>query len=570
MNTDTNIRRSASKNDIKILLFFVSGWCIINALQAAFLNMEGDEAYYWQLSQHLDWSYFDHPPMITVLIRLGELLGHGPFFTRLGTVLITTCSLVVIYKALPDTLKNIRWFVFICAATLILNVYSFITTPDAPLLFFASLFLLSYKYFLEKNTLAHTMLMALAITGMFYSKYHGLLLVIFVVLSNIRLLLNKYFWLAVVLTTLLFMPHIYWQYIHDWPSLRFHLNERLAKHYRINYTTDYLLGQLLVFGPFISLLFYATCYKIKIRGKLLRAHVFIFSGTLIFFLVSSFKNTVEAHWTLIATPSYITLFLWLIINGTTKYQQLFKKFAIANIALILIARILFFIPNSPFLLIKNYYPFFYGKEWATALYAKAGNTPVLFESSYVLPSLYMYYNKGAEAVGYNTKSYRKTNFNLLDDCLYSGRDLFYFKGGPIEDSSLAYINTKYMPGTLVPLDRYTCVNALKITPSVIPATLKANGSYNLTLTIENKAAHNIILYNELKIDYAFFVAKYDYINSSEDYTIEGTTFNAKDKKILQINLKTPEKPGKYKILFSIKNGMLPGNFASAFYPVTVE
>ena len=566
--TSEHIRQELENKKLYLLML---AWFIINALQAYFLGLEGDEAYYWQLSQQLDWSYFDHPPMVTLLIRMGEALGHGPLFTRLGTIIITTLSVGVIYKLLPRSLQQIKWYILVCASTLLLNVYSFTTTPDAPLLIFAALFLLAYKHFLHKNTLANTLLMALAITGMFYSKYHGLLLIIFVVLSNLRLFLNKHFWLAVLFTVILFLPHIYWQYVHDWPSVRFHLNERLAKHYKLNFTTDYLLGQLLVFGPFISLLFYATCYKLKIKDKLLRAHLFIFFGTLLFFMLSSFKNTVEAHWTLIATPSYISLFMWLIVNGTDKYRKLFQKLAIINITVILIARILFFIPGSPFLLIKNYHPFFYGKAWATALYDKAGTTPVLFENSYVLPSLYMYYNKGAKALGYNTKNYRKSNFNLTDDCTFAGQPLWYFKrGNEIEDTSLPYIRTKYMPGALIPIKHYTCVNDLKITHSPIPEILKAGSSYNITVTVENKSDRIITIYDPLKVDYAFFVAKYDFINSSEDYDIPGNVFHAKEKKTINVHLQAPENPGKYKILFSIKNGMLPGNFASAFFHVTVE
>src|SRR5690606_27722597 len=72
---------TTSRNETKYLTYFALGWFVVNCLQAAFLNLEGDEAYYWQLSKNLDWSYFDHPPMVTVLIRLGELLGHGPVFT---------------------------------------------------------------------------------------------------------------------------------------------------------------------------------------------------------------------------------------------------------------------------------------------------------------------------------------------------------------------------------------------------------------------------------------------------------------------------------------------------------
>ncbi|MCH5720893.1 glycosyltransferase family 39 protein [Niabella hibiscisoli] len=115
--------------------------------------------------------------MVALLIRLGETFGHGSLFTRLGTVLITTFSIGIIYKALPDYLKHIKWYMLIAASTLLVNVYSFITTPDAPLLFFSCLFLLAYKSFLNKRSIGNSILMAFCITGMFYSKYHGILLI---------------------------------------------------------------------------------------------------------------------------------------------------------------------------------------------------------------------------------------------------------------------------------------------------------------------------------------------------------------------------------------------------------
>jgi len=41
---------------IGLLVYFV-----INILQAAFLELHFDEAYYWLYSRNLDWGYFDHP-----------------------------------------------------------------------------------------------------------------------------------------------------------------------------------------------------------------------------------------------------------------------------------------------------------------------------------------------------------------------------------------------------------------------------------------------------------------------------------------------------------------------------
>src|SRR5690349_21296927 len=42
-----------------------------------------DETYYWDWSRHLAGGYFDHPPMIAVLIRAGTIIGGAtPFAVR--------------------------------------------------------------------------------------------------------------------------------------------------------------------------------------------------------------------------------------------------------------------------------------------------------------------------------------------------------------------------------------------------------------------------------------------------------------------------------------------------------
>ncbi len=554
----------------KTLYLFMLGWFIVNAMQALLLGLEGDEAYYWHLSQRIDWSYFDHPPIVAILIRLGETFGHGTLFTRFGTVLITTLSVGIIYKALPRQLQNIRWYMLVCASTLLLNVYSFITTPDAPLLFFSALFLLCYKQFLNRPGFANSFWMALCITGMFYSKYHGILLISFVVLSNPRLLLNRYFWLTAGITCLLFLPHLYWQYQHDWPSFRYHLNERLARRYRFSFTTDYLSGQLLVFGPFISLLFYATCYKLKIKDQLLRTHLFIFAGTLIFFLISSFKNTVEAHWTLIAVPSFISLFMWLIVNGTAKYRKTFQKFALANIIIILLARVLFVVPHSPFTLIRHYHPFFYGEEWAATLHKEIGDTPVAFENSYVLPSLYTYYYPHTSAIDYNIKSYRKTNYNLENDCRLAGQKIWYYRHTREPDPAHIFIDTKYGAGVLRSIEQYTCINDLRIEPVALPRTLQSGKTYTIDLVLQNQSGNTITIYDSLAMDYAFFIAKSEFINATDSKIINRKSFEPYEKVSYTISIRSPDTPGTYKLLFSIKNGFIEGNFASAFYTIVVE
>lgn len=565
-----NISQTAIQNENRPLLVFMLVWLVLNLLQATFLGLDGDEAYYWMLSQHMQWGYFDHPPMVALFIRLGESLRHGFFFTRLGTVILSTLSIAFVYKGLPRHLQQIRWFIILYAATLVFNVYAFITTPDACLFFFATLFFWRYKHFLAKENFSNSLWLALAITGMFYSKYHGVLLVGFVVLSNLRLLVNKYCWMIVAIVALLFIPHLYWQYIHDWPTVRFHLIERIAKQYQINFTTDYLLGQILIWGPLISLVFYVSVFKLKIQDRLMRAHLFTFAGTLGFFLFSSFKNTVEPHWTLIAGISYVALFLSLILNGTEKFRSLFLKVAYVNIALILLARIIFLIPNGPANLIKHFRSFSYAKVWADEVYAKAAKTPVVFSNSYATPSLYKYYHPDAQAIGYNDKGYRKTNFNIADDCFLNGQPvLYYTQNQEIAPGTGIPVNAKYNSGRLLPIERYTCVNALKIRLLNPPKTMRARQPVTLAITLVNNGTTPVVPDTALSIDYAFLIEKYHYINADRHFPIPRKTLGPGESMVMSIPVKAPEKPGKYRLLFSLVNGFIPGNFASNFYEIQV-
>ncbi|MFV0605216.1 MAG: glycosyltransferase family 39 protein [Niabella sp.] len=568
MMTDVLFRTRNIVQERKLLLLFMVCWFIVNCLQASFLGLDGDEAYYWVLSQNISWGYFDHPPLAPLLINIGESIAHGSLFTRLATIILSTLTIPLVYGALPGRLQNIKWFVILYASTLIFNVYGFITTPDAPLFFFSALFFYGYKQFLKTQNIGNTLIMAVAVTGMFYSKYHGILPVIFVVLSNIRLLKNKYFWLMVILVTVLFLPHLYWQYQYNWPTVRYHLVERLSKTYRISFTTDYILGQLLIWGPLISLLFFFRILSTRIQGKLTRAHVFNFSGVLLFFAVSSFKNTVEPHWTLIAGVSYIVLFLNIVQKSNHRFRKGLLRVAYVNIGLILLARILFLLPHSPFQILKHFSPFFWGKEWAAQVNTMANGKPVIFTNSYAMPALYNFYNPHSAAYGYSTKQYRKTNYSIgLQDCIYDGQQVLIFSSKPLGSDTLRKVQSKYRSGYLLPIT-YKCINALRIKAITLPKLYQSGETLPAVIEITN-TGNMPINAATVKIDYAFFIAKFEFINSKESYLLPDTVIPPGYTKKLQVQITAPYEPGDYKILFSFANGILPGNFASDFYDVEI-
>ena len=126
------------------------------------------------------------------------------------------------------------------------QLHGFITVPDTPLMFFAALFLLGYKKYLEEKSTISYAILALGMAGMLYSKYQGILIIFFVLLSNLKVLKDWKIWVTAVVTVLLFFPHLYWQFVNDFPSIKYHLVERSSKKYRIDFTTNHFLNLITI------------------------------------------------------------------------------------------------------------------------------------------------------------------------------------------------------------------------------------------------------------------------------------------------------------------------------------
>ena len=86
-------------------VLFLAVWGIVNLLQARFTPLDNDEAYYWMYSKYLAWGYFDHPPMIALMIKIGYLFFHNELGVRLLTVF---SQLITLYLIWLITDKEIR------------------------------------------------------------------------------------------------------------------------------------------------------------------------------------------------------------------------------------------------------------------------------------------------------------------------------------------------------------------------------------------------------------------------------------------------------------------------------
>jgi hypothetical protein len=90
--------------------------------------------------------------------------------------------------------------------------------------------------------------------------------------------------MAVAISILLFLPHLWWQYQHNWISIRYHLFESNTSAYKISYTLDYLWPQILLIGPLAGILLLPAAFLYKPKDETERAMRFTMIGVLYFSL----------------------------------------------------------------------------------------------------------------------------------------------------------------------------------------------------------------------------------------------------------------------------------------------
>jgi hypothetical protein len=405
------------------LFLFLILWTLINFIQAANTVLLNDEAYYWVYSNFLDWGYFDHPPMIAVLIKAGYFLFKNEFGVRFFMVILNTLTLLIIYRLLPRK-NDFLFYAIVCSIALI-QLGGFIAAPDIPLAFFVALFFLVYKNFLKTNSWLQSLFLGIVIALLLYSKYHGVLIILFTLISNPSLFKNKKAYFAVLVSVTLFLPHLYWQYMHGFPSVQYHLFER-NETYKVSYTLEYIAGQLILAGPFMGWLFFIGAFKYRSGDLLQRALKFSVVGVYCFFLISSFKGPVEANWTV---PAIIPLVILShqYLNNHYKWQRILFYSLPFTLSVVFFIRF-YLISDNKFITFFNTNEFEQNKTWAKKIKVMSHGLPVVFINSYQKASKYWFYS-GVTSFSLNTPFYRRNNYNYWPvEKSFQGKSVYAISG----------------------------------------------------------------------------------------------------------------------------------------------
>lgn len=393
----------------KTFYIFLGIFLLLNLLQAYFTPLIYDETYYWYYSQHMAWGYFDHPPMVALLVKISSFFFEGELGVRLVGCLLWAGTLVVLWSLIEHSKKekHIPLFFLLAFSMVLFNAYGFFTLPDTPLLFFTALFLWLYKRFLEDGAVGIAILLGLCMAALLYSKYHAILVILFVLLSNIKLVFNKFAWLSVLVALLVYTPHLIWLYENDFVSVNYHLFERPNQPYEFDeFTLGYLLNLIVNFGLLFPW-FYWALFKTKTENQFERSLLFVSYGIILFFFLSSFQRRSQAQWVIaICVPMLIITFNFLLKRDVKK-KWLWRIGVISTILILYTRAWLVYHPLIPFMGYETHGP----KEWVKTLNEIVGDTPVVFENSYRRAPMYSFYS-GNPAFSLNNIHYRQNQYSI--------------------------------------------------------------------------------------------------------------------------------------------------------------
>jgi hypothetical protein len=364
-------------------LFYVCVWFVLNFIVSVFTPLADDEAYYWVYAKYLDWGYFDHPPMIAVMIKAGGFLFQNEISIRFFTVVASSLTLWILFQ-LTDFKRTAQLFLLFLTVPAF-HALGFISAPDVPMLLFGTWYMYRFKKYLEEDSTKNILALSLVIAALMFSKYHGLLLVIFTLIPNYKLLARKSFYIVFFLSLLFFFPHIWWQIQNDFVSVRFHLFDRVRGHYELRYTIDYILGQLVFCGPVLMFLFFA-----KIRSQsfpFAKTLKWAALGFILFFFLNSFRTFVEANW---VAMGYVAALLLVHASLKERLHRVVKYSSLVIISVLFLFR-LFLISPIDKRIFEVTEQFGRGREYYEEIHKRAGDRVVVFPNNYQKASKYFFY-----------------------------------------------------------------------------------------------------------------------------------------------------------------------------------
>src|SRR6266404_6778073 len=290
----------------------------LRLVAAAWTPLTFDEAYYWMWSKHLAFGYYDHPPGVAVVIRLGTMIaGDTELGVRLVSILLALPMSWAVYRAAAILFGNQRvaaTTAVLLNVTLMAAVGTLIVTPDAPLLVASSFVVFFLAKVLETDRGVWWLAVGAAVGFALLSKYTALLFgpAIVIWLVSVpklrRWLISPWPYLGGLVALAVFSPVILWNADHQWVSFVKQLGRARIENFRPAFIGELIPTQIVFATPLVFILGAMGLYAL-LRQKAGAAPARVLINTIfwtitLYFVWHSLHARVEANWFAPVYPAF--------------------------------------------------------------------------------------------------------------------------------------------------------------------------------------------------------------------------------------------------------------------------
>jgi Dolichyl-phosphate-mannose-protein mannosyltransferase len=291
---------------------------LMRLVAAAFTPLTFDEAYYWIWSKHLAGGYYDHPPMVAIVIRLGTMIGGDTELgVRLVSILLALPMSWALYRAAEILFGSQR---IAATATILLNVTlmaavgTMIVTPDSPLLVTSSFLLLCLAKVQASGRGIWWLAAGAAAGAALLSKYTALFFGPAILIWLIRVpklrrwLLSPWLYLGGLVALALFAPVTLWNADHHWVSFLKQLGRARIEDFRPAFVAELIPTQIAFATPLVFILgTMGLCALFRRDAGALASRTLIgatFWVIVLYFVWHSLHARVEANWFAPVYPAF--------------------------------------------------------------------------------------------------------------------------------------------------------------------------------------------------------------------------------------------------------------------------
>lgn len=289
--------------------------------------LTGDEAYFIRWAEHLDFGYYDHPPMVGWLIWLMSFFSDRMEWFRLFSLLTSGVITWLLYTTFKSSDRNKAALIALLFWSSPVNLLLVPFTNDIALTFFGLFSTLFFIRSVQTDSYGPALLSGAFLGLAFLSKYFAVVLFLGMVVY-LAYAKGKQFYrpmVAIILGALPFgLINLYWNMCNCWDNIMFNVYNR---HGVDDGGIERLVIYLVLIAYFLMPWNLYAYFRTDRSGSSMTYHVyrFLFVTALFFFGLLSLRSEVGAHWLMLFIPFGLALFS---VIETEKLKKLIKITAV--------------------------------------------------------------------------------------------------------------------------------------------------------------------------------------------------------------------------------------------------